>query len=482
MAISSLGAGSGLDLNSILTSLMQVEQQPLLALQKKEATYQGQISALGTLKGVLSSLQTAAQGFIPSSNQTAADKYATFKGTVADATIASATVGSGAVAGKYNLEVSALAQEHRLASPNNLDAAGKAALTAGLAAGGTLKIELGALTGSTGAYAFTGVGSRELNITVAAGSTLENVRDAINAKAADGRVSATIVNGTNGQQLVLSSGKSGNANVMKLSGVGGLDFNPSGTGTGSLSQATANGGQAASDAAFTLNGIAATSSSNTVTDVLDGVTLTLLAKTAVGTPTTLTVTKDGTTAITAAVNAFVKAFNEAAKSMKDLGLYNPETKAAGALQGNSTLRGAQSQVRNLLATKAGGSSVYQVLSDIGVSLEKDGTLKLDTSKLNKAIAADYAGVTSVVAKVGTAYKDGLEGLVGATGNIATATNSASNLIKDLGKRGTALLSRLTQVEARYRKQFSALDTLVASMNKTSSYLTQQLANLPGASS
>ena len=186
--------------------------------------------------------------------------------------------------------------------------------------------------------------------------------------------------------------------------------------------------------------------------------------------------------MTTAVNSFVKTFNEAAKSMKDLGYFNADTKQAGALQGDSTLRGATSQVRSLLQTTAGGSSAYQTLSNIGIALQTDGTLKLDTTKLNAAIAADYAGVTSLVSTVGTRFKESLEGLVGTSGNITAATDSANRLIKDLGKRQTALLDRLNQVEARYRKQFSALDTLVASMNKTSSYLTQQLANLPGAAS
>ena len=77
MAVSSLGAGSGLDLNGILTSLMQVEQRPLVALQKQEASYQSRISALGSLKSTLSSLQSAAQAFIPATGQTAAEKYAT---------------------------------------------------------------------------------------------------------------------------------------------------------------------------------------------------------------------------------------------------------------------------------------------------------------------------------------------------------------------------------------------------------------------
>ena len=339
--------------------------------------------------------------------------------TVAANTIASASASTGSVAGVYSLEVSALAAGHRLTSPNSTDLVGTAALTAGLAAGGTLKIELGALTGTSPALAFAADSARELNVTVAAGATLENVRDAINTAATDGRISATIVNGTNGKQLVLSSTKTGTENVMKLSGIGGLDFNPAGAGTGTLSQATVNGGQAASNAAFKLNGIAATSSTNTVTGVLDGVTLTL-SKTNVGTPTNLTVTKDSTTSLTTAVNSFVKTFNEAAKSMKDLGYFNADTKQAGALQGDSTLRGATSQVRSLLQTTAGGSSAYQTLSNIGIALQTDGTLKLDTTKLNAAIAADYAGVTSLVSTVGTRFKESLEGLVGTSGNITAA--------------------------------------------------------------
>lgn len=478
MAISSLGAGSGLDLNSLLTSLMQVEQQPLTAIQTKEASYQARISSLGTLKGGLSALQTAAQSFIPAIGQTAAAKYATFSASVADATIASASASTGAVASTYSLEVTALAQGHRLTSPDNTNVVGKAAVTAGLLAGGTLKIELGALTGTAGAYAFAPDTTRTLDVTIAANSTLEQVRDAINTAATDGRVSATIVTGTNGPQLVLNSGKTGTANVMQLSGLGGFDFSPAISGSGNFSQAAANGGQAASDAAFKLNGIAATSSTNTVTGVLDGVSLTL-SKTNTGNPTVLTVTKDSTSSLTSAINSFVKIYNDTAASMKNLGYYDASTKKAGALQGDSTLRGAQSQVRTLLQTKAGGTSAYQTLYDIGITLQTDGTLKLDTTKLNAAVAADYAGVTNLVSTVGNAYKVGLEGVVGTTGNITAATDSATRTIKDLGKRYDTLSARLVQIEANYRKQFSSLDTLISSMNKTSAYLTQQLANLPG---
>lgn len=480
MAISSLGAGSGIDLNSILTSLMSAEQQPLRALQTKEASYQAKISALGNLRSGLTSLQSAAQFMTLSTGQTADAKFASYRAAVTDTTIATASAATGAVAGSYSLEVSALAVNHRLTSPDSTDGTGSAALTAGLLAGGPLKIELGALTGSTGSYAFTATASRELNVTVAANSTLEQVRDAINTAASDGRVSATIISGTNGKQLVLSTNQTGLANVMKLSGVGGLDFDPTGAGSGVLSQDPAKGGQAASNAAFSLNGIAGTSSTNSVSGALDGVTLELLKKTVTGTPTTLTVTKDSTTQLSSALSSFVKAYNESAGVMKGLGFYDASTKQAGTLQGNSTLRGIQNETRALMQTKAGGTSAYQTLSDLGVSIQRDGTLKLDTSKLNKAIAADFAGVSDLVSKVGSAFNTSITNATGSSGSITNATDGMTRLIGDLDKRATALQARLVSVEDRYRKQFTSLDSIVTSMKNTSTYLAGQLANLPGA--
>jgi len=481
--VSSLGSGSGLDLSGLLTSLMQAEQLPLVALQKKEASYQARISAYGSLKGALSSLQSAALSLKPGTGVSINEKYQTASATIADSTIASATATASAVAGVYNLEVTSLAKTHRLVSPDSTDVAGAAAVSSALTAGGSLKIELGSLSDT---YAYTADASKELNVTIAAGSTLEQVRDAINTAATDGRVSATIINGTNGKQLVLTSGNSGTTNAMKLSGDStlgtGFDFNPAGSaaGAGNLSQATAKGGQAATDAAFKLNGIAATSSSNTVSGVLDGITLTLTKETT--TPTLLTVTKNQTSALTSALNAFVKSYNDANKTMSSLGAYNADTKTSSVLTGNSTLRSAQNQIRNLLFTAQGGTSAYQRLSDIGVSLAKDGTLSLDSTKLNKAISADFSGVANLVSKIGTAFNTGIDGLVSSTGSITTATDAANRQIKDVTAQQQRVSDRLVSIEARYRAQFTALDTLIAGMKQTSTYLTQQLANLPSLSS
>lgn len=472
MAISSLGAGSGLDLNSLLTGLMQSEQIPLVALQRQEASYQSRISALGTLQGALSSLQTAAGSMVPATGTTAVVKYTTFSASIADTTIASAAASTGAVAGSYSLEISALAKSQRLVTPAYV---GGSATT--VIATGNLLIEFGKLDG----VVYTGDSLRSKTITIdSSNATLGGLRDAINA--ANIGASATIVNGTSGAQLVLSSNETGLSNVIRLSGLTAFDYNPAAN-TGTMTQAALQGGQAATNAAFTLNGIAATSSTNTVTGVLDGVTLNLLKTTAALTPTTLKVSKDSIGSLTSSLNAFVKAYNDANKAMSELGAYNATTKAAGALQGSSTLRTAKNQMRSLVFNAtAGGTSPYQHLSNIGVSLGKDGSLSLDSAKLTAAVAADPTSVANLVSAVGSAYKTGIEGLVGSTGSITAATDGANRTIKDLTKRQQALSDRLTVIQANYTKQFTALDSLIAGMKQTSSYLSQQLANLPGVTS
>jgi len=470
-SVSSLGSGSGLDLSGLLTQLMTAEQIPLTALQKKEASYQANISAFGTLSSALSSLQSAASSLIPTSGTTAANMYQTYSASVADSTIASATAKSGAVAGSYSLEVSSLAQSQRLVTPAYSGGSASTAIDTG-----TLKIELGSLSGST----FTADSTRTLSITVdSSNATLGGLRDAINA--AKGGVSATIVNGSSGAQLVLTSTSTGTANVMRLSGLNNFDYDPE-TDAGTLTQNTASGGQAAADAAFTLNGIAGTSSTNTVSNMLDGVTLTLLKKTS-GTATTLTVSKETSSALSSALNSFVKSYNDAFSTISSLGAYDSKTKTAGQLQGNSALRSVQTQLRNLVFnTTSGNTSTIQRLSDIGVSFAKDGTLSLDSTKLQKAVSKDFDSVANLVSNVGTAFKKGVDGMVGTTGTVTAATDSLNRMIKMTQAQEQTLSDRLTTIEARYRSQFTSLDTLIAGMKQTSNYLTQQLANLSSSSS
>jgi len=446
--ITSLGVGSGLDLESLVTSLMAVEARPLTALQTKISSYTSKISSLGTLKSKLSALQTAAAAMKTATGKTALNTFASYSASTADTTIATATATTGAVAGTYTLNVTQLAVAQRFESgtfSSTTDAVGSE--------GDTLTFDF-ATPDDEG-------NSRSVTITLdSSNNSLTGLRNAINN--ANMGVSATIVNGSSGPQLIFT-GEEGLDNEITLSGELATQF------TEKVS---------AQDAEFTINGIAATSSSNSASEVLDGVTIALVKE---GT-TTLTVAADYSTNITSALNDFITAYNAANSTMTTMGAYDSTTGTAGALQGNQILRDSQTLVRNLLySTTTGGTSTYQTLSDIGVTVGTDGSLSLDSSKLEGALAADSSAVATLVTKMGESYNSSLESTVSYSGKIKIATDSANTIIKELEERQEALELRLETIEARYRTRFTALDTLLSSLNNTSTYLTQQLASLTGSS-
>lgn len=467
MTVSSLGAGSGLDLSGLLNSLMKAEQQPMLALQQKEASYQSRISALGSLSSALAGLQTAAKSLIPTTGQSATEKFASYRASSADSAVASATATTGASASTYTLTNTVLAKAEQIR---------KTGLTIPTATDGTQDGTLSIKVGTGAAVA----------IDVKGGSTLATVRDSINASSAG--VTASIINNGTSDYLVFDAKETGASNQITITSSNAnwnsFDYTPPLVpivpGDPLYTQNSWTEQQAAKSASVDINGLTITSSTNSISNAVSGVTFSLLKESAAG--TTVTVSKDTTSGLSTSLNSFIKAFNDAAKSMKEQGAYNATTKATGALLGDATLRTSQSQVSNLLRTAIGGSSTYQTLSNIGVSLGRDGTLTLDSTKLSKAVTSDFSGVSALVSHVGTTFSKGMESLLGTSGSIPAATESTNRLIKSLTSRQETLSLRLTQIEARYRKQFTALDTLVSSMNKTSSYLTQQLANLPGASS
>ncbi len=470
MAITSTGIGSNLDVDGIITKLMSVEQRPLTALSTKEAGYQAKISALGSLKGALSALQTAVAALVPASGSSALDKFSVFKTSIADAAIASATATSSAVAGTYSLEVTQLAKPHRIATSTTTTPFSGVGGT--LVTGGTLTITLDTKAGS-------GTPSKTTALTIANGATPEAIRDAINAAKAG--VSATVINGTAGKQLILVGDAPGSDQFIKLSGVAALAYDPNATPVPATDAFTQS--QTAQGSKIVLAGVEVSANSNTVSSAIDGITLNLTKESASGVPTTLTVTRDASN-LTTSINAFVKSYNEVNSTITNLGNYNATTKVAGTLNGDNTLRSAQSIVRSTLSnvpTELSGATL-QRFSDIGVRLQKDGSLTVDSSKLTAAINGDISGVATLISAYGNAFKTATEGLTGTGGSIATRTEGLQTSIKGLGKQSEAIVLRLKNIEARYRKQFTDLDVMMSNMNQTSTYLTQQLANLPKSGS
>lgn len=459
--ITSAGIGSGLAVESIITQLMQLERQPITQLQQRQTSYNSKLSSLGKIKSAMSALQTAAD------NIKTAAKFAVFKTEIGDSSIFSATASSGAIAANHSIEVKALAATQKLAAP------GMASSTDTIATG-TLALELGKLSGGT----YTPDAARTYSVTIdSTNNTLEGLRDAINNLDAD--VTASIVNdgSANPARLVISPKDSGTSNVVRLSGLTGFDFDPAAPLAGSMEQTIA-----AADAVAVIDGITVTKSSNVITDALAGVTLTLKGENE-GSPTTLQVLSDND-AIKQNIEAFAKAFNDLNSLIRTETNYNASSGQAGVLNSDSAVRSVRDQLRQVassdLTAAVGGLTR---LSDAGITFAVDGSMTINSGKLAEVLAdptKDIAGVfagNSTVSGIATQLSDRLRDMLGTDGTIASRTESYNQTITSFKDRIEHLESRMKSIEERYRRQYAALDTLVASMNSTGAFLAQQLASL-----
>jgi flagellar hook-associated protein 2 len=393
----------------------------------------------------LSTLQTAAKTLA---------KPSTFTGMsadISDTTVLSASAKDIAAKANYSISVDRLAKFHTVRSDGNYAATTDTFNT------GTLSISVG--------------GGTAVDIEIdASNNTLAGIRQAI-------------IDDGSYQRLVLTSTKLGSEGSIAVavtdSGSGG-DNALSGLASASLIEV-----QAADDAQVTINNLTITRSSNTISDVIEGLTLNL-AKTG----TTTVAVSQNTGSATAAVDAFVLAYNDVVKQIKASTAYDAANKKASTLTGDSTARSIQGQLANLVQSSVGGiAGGLARLSDIGVSVQKDGTLSFSNSKLTAALGDPTKDVGSLFTQttgsntgIAVRFNDWLDNVVGANGSIASRLSGIDTSIKEIGRQRETLALRLQAVEKRYRAQFSALDTLVASMKQTSDYLTQQLANLPSTSS
>ncbi|RTL57758.1 MAG: hypothetical protein EKK46_02155 [Rhodocyclaceae bacterium] len=263
----------------------------------------------------------------------------------------------------------------------------------------------------------------------------------------------------------------GNTGVTALFGNGGTSVSATNRMTESV---------APQDAKLLIDGVTVTKSSNVITDAIQGMTLNLTAE---GTSaTTVAVTSDSS-ALSSAMDSLVKNYNSLASQFKTLMSYDATTGATGALQGEGTVRSIQQQISSMLQTVSKGLGVSS-LSQLGVSFQRDGTLAFNSDKLQTALTDPTKNLkTFFIGTDGNSgfasrLDDALNSILGAGGMLSARTDGLNEQLTNYAKQKADLETRMTAIEARYRKQYSDLDTLIASMNSTSTYLTQQLANLP----
>ncbi len=440
--LSSAGIGSGLDVNSIVTALVNAKKSgPQAEITNRQTQTNAILAGLASLQGGLTSLQSAL------SKLTLTSTFQSFGATLADSTIGSATTLSSAQPGSYSLVV------------NNLAAAQKRASGAYVA---SAAVGAGTLT--------LAVGANSVDVAVSATDSIADVAAKINAASGNPGVNATVVNGASGAQLLLSSAKTGVAN--------GFTVTASASSSSGLStlatQLNTAGATEAKDASLSLDGIAITSASNSVSGAIDGVTINL---TGTGS-TTLTVTRDNSAA-TDAIQGFVDAYNSYEKTVGTLSSYDSTTGQAGILLGDTTLNSAKQQISSVLSSKVSGNSIGS-LAVLGITRQADGSLALDSSKLSAALNSNpsavqdlFAGTNGYATKLNTA----LDGFTSASGVIATRQQSLNDSLTKLNTQQTQLDQRMSVYQQQLLDQYNSLDTLMSQLNNTSSYLTSQLAAL-----
>ena len=472
--ISSLGVGSGLDANSIVTKLVELERQPIALLQKQADSIQSKISAFGQIQSAVSTMRDAAKKLANP------EIWNTTKATSTDAGVVSFSTSSGAQTGNYAVSVTKMARSQSVVNNTRLPSS-----TSTLGSG-TLTFETGSWSGSSSPASFTASGS-PVTVTIAAGDTLEKVRDKINSSGAG--VIASIINDSGGARLVMSSRNSGAENGFRVTANDDDGDNLDGAGISALaydlaagSTTTGSTGQNAQDAEATINGVTVTSKTNTFTNVLPGITFTVGKE---GGTATGSVTSD-TDTISKAINDFATSYSSLVTLMRNNTKYDADSQTAGALQGDGTAVSILNQFRQQMGASSAASSVFGTLAAIGVDTQTGGTLNVNSTKLTNALGSNLAEVKKLFSNVDNANSanDGIatrlrglaDSMLGFEGSITTRTAGLNKSVKDNQKRQDEMDARVALFEKRLRAQYTALDTQMGSLNGTSSYVTQMINN------
>jgi flagellar hook-associated protein 2 len=471
--LSSPGIGSGLDINGIVNQMMALERRPLELLQRSSARYEAQLSAFGRIQSAVGSLRDAAAALA------SADTWRTTGVASSDAASVSATSTGSASPGSYSVAVSTLASAQTLASASSFDSSDA------VIGSGTLSIELGAW--SSGGDSFTPKpGTTAVTIAVAPGSdTLVALRDAINA--ANAGVVASIVNDASGARLVLRSGETGAENGFRISvedddgdagdaaGLSRLAYDPA----TAASQMTRT--QAAGNAQATINGVAVSSATNTLSGVVDGLTLRLARTTTA--PVDIEVARDDAS-IKKSVSAFVASYNELVKLLRSQTSYNEASKQGGVLQGDRAATALAASLRSLIGGSTGSGGAFSRLADIGLEPQRDGSLKIVDSKLDAAIGRAGELETFFGRDAPGQDLDGFavllrsfaDGVAGSSGVLASRQDSMQQRIERASDSAARLEDRLLLVEQRLRATYTRLDTNMASLTGLQDYVSQQIQN------
>lgn len=464
-SISSLGIGSGLDLNGLLDKLTKAEQQRLTPYTTQQTSYNAKLTAYGTLKGSLEKFDTLSNDLAKPDffNNTTASTHDQF----------TITTNAKAVPGNYVVEVEQLAQPQTLTTQATISDQTTELGTSG-ASGRTISIT-------------QGNPAKTVDIPLNDDQTsLLEMRDAINGAKAG--VSASIMRvGDNKYQLALSSSTTGESNKMSVKvnnddALNDILSYDSSIPSGAMKQTVP-----AQDAKIKVNGTEIQRSTNTIADALQGVTLDLKTKTKVDEPQNLVISNDKTGSADK-IKSWVDSYNSLLDTFNSLSKFTPvksgEDQSAknGALLGDNTLRGIQSSIKSALSA-AQDNPELKGLGNLGITTNvKTGKLELDSEKLKKAIDEKPAQVANFFAGNGTdtgmatEIHNEIQNYIKAGGVLENATKSINTNLDRLNTQITRVTDSIQNTIDRYKQQFVQLDTMMSKLNGTSNYLNQQFSS------
>ena len=438
------GKTSGIDVSTVVSELMQIQRQPEVQLQNQQTTINSQVSALTSISTQLTALYTSVNSL--------KDIFGAFSQNTtgsSDSAIVSATADSTAAAGTHSITVSKLATTSSSYSGY---------IPSGTSLGGTqIVINYGSDPNKP-------VKTDTINIP-SADATLQQAASYINSGSYG--ATASVVTDSQGSRLVLvskTSGANGNLNVS----------------TSAASFTTAAG----IDAQLTVDGVPVDSSTNTVTGAIPGVTLSLGAADA--NSSVLVSVQPDTTAASQAIQNFVDAYNAVIGSINSEFTVNSTTGSEGVLGGDSMLRSLQSSLLSMVSTAASGAGQYVNLQSLGIEMQNDGTLQINSANLSQALSSNFSDVQRFFQSTsgwGQAAGTQMLQLTDPTlGPVAADINGLKQTNQGLTDQINDFELRMSAVQDQLTTQYSSLDALLQQYPMQLQQVAAQLGSLPNTTS
>ncbi len=443
------GLNTGIDYNELISQLIEIRRRPIEILETKKTDYSSRISTyselsakLSDLKSSVDKLKTTSSFFVKTSSE-------------GDSTVLDSSTTGTASVGNYSVSITSLASAEKEVHNGT---------------GLTASTDVVNGSGSAKVFQYT-YGTTQTSLTVADGTTLDGLKDLINNDVNNPGVTATVVNDGTNYRLVVSGNGTGAANTITIDAGTTLD------GTGSTVDFTASAfaeNKTAADADFTVDGLQITRSSNSVSDVINGVTLTLKKENA---STSVTVAADNES-IKEQIQEFVTAYNDVTTFITSNSLYDADSKESGIFLGEGTTRTIQNNLRNFVSSSVSGlSGSLSILAEIGITTDHEtGDLQINSTTLETKLGTNLDDIADLFGDSTNGIAVKLSGYISdisstVDGSIELRKDGLQDIIDSLSTTIRNMEYRLEKTEDEMVRKFSALEQLVGSYNTIGSYLT-----------